>query len=126
MLKVYIALKGDKFLQEKSIGIYDICENNVCPRKLQMARSWKNSRERISNCFPHLEVAAFEYVTEHDTGLLESLSIPSRGIIFYMAVLCAWPGEYDVLGALYSHIPSLRFERLYTLDAFYTCDLFGK
>lgn len=40
MPKVYIGLKGDKFLQEKSIRIYNTCENNVWPRKLQMVRSW--------------------------------------------------------------------------------------
>lgn len=75
-------------MQEKSVGIYDICENNVCPRKLQMARSWKNSRERISNCFPHLEVAAFEYVTEHDTGLLESEHTQQRNHLLYGCPVC--------------------------------------
>lgn len=126
MLIVYIALKGDKFLQEESIGSYDICENNVWPRKLKMIGSWKSSRESISNCFPHLEAPAFEYMTEHDTELLESLSIPSTGIIFYVVVLCARPGEYVVLAALRSHSPSLRLEYLYTLDAFNTRDVSGK
>lgn len=65
-------------------------------------------------------------MTEHDAGLLESLSIPSTGIMFYVVVLCAWPGEYDVLEALCLHTTSLRFECLYTLDAFNTCAMFGK
>lgn len=39
MLEVYVALKRDKFLEEKSIGIYDRYENNVWPRKLKMVRS---------------------------------------------------------------------------------------
>lgn len=115
MLKMYIALKGDKFLQEQSLGIYDMCENKVWTRKLQMIRSRKSCRENISNCFPHLEASAFEYITEPDTGLLESSGIPSTGIIFYVVVLCAWSGKYDVLEALCSHTPSLRFKCLYTL-----------
>lgn len=52
MLKVYVALGGDKFLEEKSIGYDYMCENNVWPKKLQMVRSWESSREIINSCFP--------------------------------------------------------------------------
>lgn len=72
--------------------------------------------ERVSiTASPILKHLPFEYMTEPNTGLLESLGIPSTGVIFCVVFLCAWPGKYDVLEALCSHTPSLRFKWLYIL-----------
>lgn len=88
MLKVYVALRGDKFLEEKSIGNCYIGENNVWPRKLQMLEA-ERVLERLSiAASPVLEVSTFGYLIEHDTGLIASLGLPSIAIASLMLVSC--------------------------------------